>query len=56
MDAILYVTIFTFATLSVFNSYVNVFAIELNSTDSITSNFSNQLKVQDTQSNLRGSK
>jgi hypothetical protein len=41
MDPIWYVTIFIFATLSVFNSYVNVYAIELNSTDSITSNFSN---------------
>jgi Ca2+-binding RTX toxin-like protein len=44
MDAILYVTIITFATLSVLNSYVTVFAIELNSTDSITSNISNNLK------------
>ena len=44
MYSILYVTIFTFAILSAFNSYVNVYAIELNSTDSITSNFSNNLK------------
>jgi len=44
MDASLYVTIFILATLSVFNSYLNVYAIELNSTDSITSNFSNNLK------------
>lgn len=44
MDAIVYVTIITLSTLSVFNSTVNVYAIELNSTDSITSNFSNNLK------------
>jgi hypothetical protein len=44
MDTILYAIIITFATLSVLNSYVTVFAIELNSTDSTTSNFSNNLK------------
>jgi hemolysin type calcium-binding protein len=44
MDSILYVTIIAFASLSSFNFCENVFAIELKSTDSLTSNFSNNLK------------
>ena len=46
MDPIVYVTIIMLATLYVFSSYVNVYAIELNSTDSITNNFSNNLKAR----------
>ena len=44
MYSILYVTIIVFAALSSFNFYENVFAIELKSTDSLTNNFSNNLK------------
>jgi hypothetical protein len=44
MDNLVYVTIISFAALSVFNSYVNAYAIELNLTDSIPSNFSYSLK------------
>lgn len=44
MEALVYVTIISFVALSVFTSYVNVYATKLNSTDSITSNFSNNLK------------
>jgi Ca2+-binding RTX toxin-like protein len=44
MYALVYVTIISFVALSVFTSYVNVYATKLNSTDSITSNFSNNLK------------
>ena len=44
MDTILYVTIISLAALSVFNSSVNVYAIELNLTYSIPSNFDSSLK------------
>ena len=44
MNAFLHGIIITLATLSIFNSYVTVFAIELNSTASMTNNFTKNLK------------
>ena len=44
MNAFLHGIIITLAILLIFNSFVTVFAIELNSTDSMTNDFTNNLK------------
>ena len=44
MRALLNGILITLTTLSLFNSYVTVFAIDRNSTDSITNDFANNLK------------